>query len=145
MYSSPDHHQKTNTVSGCPRHVDIEKELGWDLVLRGTSAESWVKLLAPPKRIEMSSRIPLRGQKPPEKVVSSPKENWKGTQKTFVEEGLKFEDDPSSLILFSERSLAEWFWRLVDGSGAKSQRAKATIRLVLDQLISPHAVGLSTS
>ena len=27
--------QKTNIISGCPRHLDIQKELGWNLVVWG--------------------------------------------------------------------------------------------------------------
>ncbi len=49
--SSPAHHQKANIVSGCPQRPDIQKELEWNLVLWGTTAGSWVKLLAHPKRI----------------------------------------------------------------------------------------------
>ncbi len=85
MDSNPDDHQKTNIVSGCPRHLDIQKGLGWDLVLRGTSAGSWVRWLTHPKRIEMSSRRPAKGEKPLEKVVCIPKENWSGVQATSME------------------------------------------------------------
>ena len=28
MDSKPDHRQKTNLMSGCPQHLDIQKELG---------------------------------------------------------------------------------------------------------------------
>ncbi len=84
MDSNPDHRQKTNIVSGSQRYLDIQKELGWDLVLQGTSARSWVRLPAHPKRIEVSSRRPAKREKPPEKVVCTPKENWNGIQETSM-------------------------------------------------------------
>ena len=142
--SSRDHHQKTNIVSGCPRHLDNQKELDGIWYCEWRLQKAGRNCLHIRRELKWAPGD-LKGQKPLEKVVNNPKEKWKGTQKTFVEEGLKSEDDPSSSTLFSERSLAEWFWRLADGSGAKSQRAEATIRLVLDQLISPHAIGSSTS
>ncbi len=70
MDSSPAHHQKANIMSGCPQRPDIQKEPGWNLVLWGTSAGSWVKLVAHPKRIEMNFRTPAKGQKLLEEVVT---------------------------------------------------------------------------
>ena len=103
--SSPVRHQETNIVSGGPQRPDIQKELGWNLVLWWTSAGSWVKLLTHPKRIEMDFIRPEKGWRLLEKVVSDFRED----QKTFMEEELKFEDDPSFSTLFSGRFLAEQF------------------------------------
>ena len=75
MDSKPDRRQKTNIMSGCPQHLDIQKELGWDLVLQGTSAGSWVRLPAYPKRDEKNSRRRLG------EAASTSKENWEKFQK----------------------------------------------------------------
>ena len=80
--SNPYHRQKTNIMSGRPQLLNIQKELGWDLVLQGTSEIGWDclhirrelrwapgdlrkgtghrrKLSALPKRIEMEFKRTL--------------------------------------------------------------------------------------
>ena len=130
MDSNPDNHQKTNIVSGCPRHLDIQKELGWDLVPQGTSAGSWVRLLAHPKRTEMSSRRPAKGEKPLEKVVCIPKENWSGVQETSIKlrRGWSLRMIPalwlSSLNDLWQNDLEDWWTRKVTIFGGASRNVE---------------------
>ena len=64
--------QKTNIMSGCPQHLGIQKEVGWNLVLHlEMSAGSWVRLSAHSKREEMNSRRKRLGE-----AVCTSEENW---------------------------------------------------------------------
>ena len=119
MDSNPDHREKTNIVSRCPQHLDIQKELGWDLVLQGTSAGSWVRFLAHPKRIEMSSRRPAKGEKPPEKVVCTPKENWNEVQETSMRKSWSLRTIPALRL----SSLNDLWQNDLEGCGQDDQPA----------------------
>ena len=120
MDSNPDHRQKTNIMSGCPQHLDVQKELGWDLVLQETSARKWVRFAAHPKRNELNSRRPANGEKPPEKVVCTPKENWDGNQEASHHLLVVIKD----MHVMSEKKLWPWQeqWKDKERTEKKSLR-----------------------
>ena len=98
--SNPDHRQKTNIMCRCPRRLDIQKELGWDLVRHGTSAKFGEIACTSTENWNELQETCERGEATEESCLHSQRE-LKWSSRDLYGEELEFEDDPRSSTFFS--------------------------------------------